>query len=324
MSAASPSPSTPTSVLGADASVAHSRRIAHLDRWIVAATIVPFAAIAIARVAGSFPLWLYLATLLLGSPHVLATAGLYLDEELWPVARADPLRFLVLPATLVVLGAAAFAAAPTRVGLLLVTGFFLWQTQHYTKQNVGMFAFWARSRGEAAMTERERALIRATTAVGVLGILRAMDLAPTWDPLLRWGGLALIGVGLALAATTARGPRRVALATAVAFYAPLHLATVDLLPAAFTYQAAHGAQYYLMVGAAVRGSRRARRAVVPAVVLGSLVPLTILTPAMFAAQPWLFGLGKGVAAAHFFADAQWWRLRDRRLGPILRRRFALA
>ena len=110
----------------------------------------------------------------------------------------------------------------------------------------------------------------------------------------------------------------------MAFYAPLHLATVDLLPAAFTYQAAHGAQYYLMVGAAVRGSRRARRAVVPAVVLGSLVPLTILTPAMFAAQPWLFGLGKGVAAAHFFADAQWWRLRDRRLGPILRRRFALA
>ncbi|MEZ5180567.1 MAG: hypothetical protein R2702_01595 [Acidimicrobiales bacterium] len=229
MSATSPSSSVTRGALPARGRTAPAP-LAHLDRWIVAATAVPFVAIATARAAGSFPLWLYLATLLLGSPHVLATAGLYLDEELWPIARADPLRFLVLPAALVVLGAAAFAVASRPAGLLLLTGFFLWQTQHYTKQNVGMFAFWARARGEAPMSERERALIRATTAVGVLGILRAMDLAPSWDLLLRTAGLALLAIGLVLAATTARGARRIALVAAVAFCAPLHLATVDLSP----------------------------------------------------------------------------------------------
>ena len=298
--------------------------MARLDRWIVAATVLPFIAITIARVAGSFPTWLYLATILLGSPHVLATIGLYLDEELWPVARADLRRYVWIPLALVVVGAVAFGSTATPVGLLLVTGFLLWQTQHYTKQNIGMFAFWARFRGDAPMVDGERALIRATTAIGALGILRAMDLAPSLDVLLRGAGLGLLVAGAGLALVVARGPRRLALLAAIAFYAPLHLYDVDLLGAAFAYQAAHGAQYYLMVGAAVRSSQRARRVVVPAVVLGSLVPLTILTPAMFAAAPWLFGLGKGVAAAHFFADAQWWRLRDPKLGPILRRRFALA
>ncbi len=299
------------------------RPVARLDRWIVAATLLPFAAITLARVLGSFPTWLYLATLLLGSPHVLATFGLYLDEELWPVARADLLRFVWIPLALVGVGAVACGSTGTPVGLLLVTGFLLWQTQHYTKQNIGMVAFWARLRGDAPVLDQERALIRATTAIGVLGILRAMDLAPALDGTLRALGLGMLVVGAILALVIGRGPRRLVLLAAVGFYAPLHLYDVDLLGAAFAYQAAHGAQYYLMVGVALRRSTRARRAVVPAVVLGSLVPLTILTPAMFAAQPWLFGLGKGVAAAHFFADAQWWRLRDPKLGPILRRRFGL-
>jgi hypothetical protein len=292
------------------------------DQWLVAATVVPFVAILLAHAAGGLPAPLFVATLFFGPPHVMATLGLYADPELRAVVRADPRRFVVLPLAALAAGAAAFAPTGGRVGLVLITVFLLWQTQHYTKQNVGVFAFWCRARGLGSMVDAERSLIVATTAIGALGILRAMALVPSWDGGLRVAGATLIAAGTGAALVVGRDERRLALVAAVWFYAPLHLFRLDLLDAAFAYQAAHGAQYLLLVGHTLRHQRSAARLSVVAVLVGGAIPLAILTPAMFASHQWLFGIGKGLAAAHFTADAYLWRLRNPRIRAVLRQRFA--
>jgi hypothetical protein len=172
------------------------------------------------------------------------------------------------------------------------------------------------------MMDAERSLIVATTAIGTLGILRAMALVPSWDGALRVAGATLIAAGTGAALVIGRDERRLALVAAVWFYAPLHLFRLDLLDAAFAYQAAHGAQYLLLVGHTLRGQRTAGRLTLVCVLVGGAIPLALLTPATFSSHQWLFGVGKGLAAAHFTADAFLWRLRNPRIRAVLRRRFA--
>lgn len=292
------------------------------DHKIAAATAVPFVFFSLVHLLGGLPVWLAALTLFLGAPHVLATIGLYVDRDIWSIVRADPTRYLVVPLAMIPISVVLYGVTHGAAAVLLVTGFLLWQTQHYTKQNVGMFAFWCRARGLGSMTDHERTLVRATTAIGVLGILRAMALVPAWDRLLQVGGLALMAAGAAFVFVTWQGARSVALLVALAFYAPLHVFHVELLGAAFAYQAAHGLQYYLMVGHTIRRNPLAIRVTIPVVLLGGVVPLAALTASAFATAPLLFGFAKGVAAAHFLADASLWRLRKPEIRQVMKARFS--
>lgn len=292
------------------------------DQQIAIATAVPFCFFLVVHALGGLPLWLATLTLFMGAPHVLATIGLYVDRDIRAIAATDPVRYVVAPLAVIPISVVLFGVTHGAVAVLLVTGFLLWQTQHYTKQNVGMFAFWCRARGLSPMTDHERSIVRATTAIGAVGILRAMELTPQLDQALRIGGLVLLAIGAALAVVPFRGARSWALLAAVAFYAPLYIFQVDLLGAAFAYQAAHGIQYYLMVGHAIRRNPLAIRVTIPVVLLGGVVPLALLTSSSFATAPMLFGFAKGIAGAHFLADASLWKLRNPRIRAVMRERFS--
>ncbi|MCB0970470.1 MAG: hypothetical protein KDA97_02975 [Acidimicrobiales bacterium] len=294
---------------------------ARLDTEIAVATVVPLAAIPVLHVTTGLPALVLGPLLLLGAPHVLATLGLYVDREIGQVVARDRMRYLVVPLLAIPLAVAAFWAAPRSWLLLLVAASFSWQVAHYTKQNVGMFAFWCRARGLDAMTRHERAVIGATTAAGVIGVLRAVALVPAWSTELQAGGLVVVAGCLVAGLRRAAGGRAAALAVAALFYVPLLVSAPGLLGIAFAYQASHGAQYYLMVGRALQVDRRALWVSVLAVVCIGPVAIPMLAPAVVAA-PAIYGLGKGLAFSHFIADARLWRLRDPDLGPILRRRFA--
>lgn len=284
---------------------------------LIGASAVPLVLFTGFHAAGGTPAWLVGISLLLGAPHVMATLGLYADRGLRPIIATDHRRFLWAPLALIPLSALAFAVVGQVVAVLLLTGFLLWQTQHYTKQNVGVFGLWVRARGDAPMHDLERRLIVATTAVGAIGILRAMELAPELDGALQAGGLAVAAGLIAVAAAVATGARRVALIAAVGFYVPLLAFRTDLLGAAFAYQAAHGAQYYVVVGRTLRGEHHAQRVAIVSVLVGGTAAILLLSSATFASAPVLFGLGKGIAAAHFLADAHLWRMRDPRIRGIL-------
>lgn len=290
------------------------------ERWLLGATLVPLALFSGFHATGGTPTWLVGLSLLLGAPHVMATLGLYADPGMRPVIQADRGLLVWAPLALIGLSGLVFLAVSGPAALLVLTGFLLWQTQHYTKQNVGVFGLWARARGDGSITEPERRLIVATTAIGTLGILRAMELAPWWDRALQLGGVALLAGSGLVACSLARGPRRLALLVAVGFYAPLVVFSTDLLGAAFAYQAAHGAQYYVVVARTIRGQAQAQRVAVVSVLVGGVVAVVVLSSATFATAPLLFGLGKGLAAAHFVADARLWRLRDPQIRSLLTER----
>lgn len=292
------------------------------DQLIAAATVAPMAIFLLVTLGGGLPTSLAVLTLFLGGPHVLATLGLYLDDQISAVVRGDLRRYVVWPLLVVPAVALGFGLARGQLALWLLSGLLAWQIYHFSKQNLGMFAFWTRARGLAAMTTGERRLLKATAVVGILGVLRTMDLVPRWSTSFQVAGLA-VTAALALAAVTiGDGRRRLALLLAAAFYLPVHLFSVDVTSAAFIYQAAHGAQYYLMVGHVIRVDRRTARATLGIVLVGGVVLLAITAPASLVATPWLFGLGKGVVAAHFVADASFWQLRRPEVRAVMKDRFS--
>jgi hypothetical protein len=292
-----------------------------LDQQLAVATLGPIAAVVGLSVLGLLDSPLQLVLLLLGAPHVLATVGLYADRELGPITRREPVRYLVTPLLAVPATVAAFAAVPERALLVLVTATFAWQVHHYTRQNVGVFAFWGRSRRLAPVTTAERRAISASTLAGVAGVARAVEVVPSWSIPLQAIGLAISAAAVATALAGGWNRRAAAVALGAGFYVPLLVAAPGFFGVAFAYQAAHGGQYYLMVDRALRPDRRAQRVAVVTVLVGAVPALLLLAPRLLLVAPALYGLGKGLAISHFIADARLWRLRDPALGPVLRRRF---
>ena len=138
------------------------------DRAIVAVTVIPFVGYLILHVVG-VPAALGALLLVLGGPHVLSTFGLYVEPGVARLARTDPLRFIWLPLAAIPLTALAFGVVRGPGLPWLLTAFLVWRTHHFTKQNLGMFAFWSRARRDAPMSPLERRLILATTAIEGLG-----------------------------------------------------------------------------------------------------------------------------------------------------------
>ncbi|HEU5152567.1 MAG TPA: hypothetical protein VFU19_18910 [Iamia sp.] len=293
------------------------------DWQVVGVTVLPWVLFLTTWVLDVKPLPLAFAGAMLGTPHILATVGLYLEPGLRGVVRANRVAFWVVPLAVIAGSALAFAVSPRGLVYALLIGFVLWQTHHFTKQNFGLFTFWARSRGLPGASPAERKLIQATSVIGMAGILRVVDEGSWLDAAMRGVGLAaIVACGVGVLACTDDPRRRAALLVAVAFYAPLHIFDVGFLSAAFAYQAAHGAQYYLMVGKATRPTRRSLLAFLVFLVVAGLVLFTLVrTVDPYGSSAWALGLVKGLVAAHFIADSRFWRLRDKDIRTFMKSRF---
>src|SRR5207302_3356615 len=72
---------------------------------------------------------------------------------------------------LVVLTAVVFAFSSDRVRFSLLLAYLSWQTYHYMRQNIGVFAFVTKARRTLAPTTLERYAITAAGYAGILGML---------------------------------------------------------------------------------------------------------------------------------------------------------
>lgn len=266
------------------------------------------------------PLPLALLALALGVPHVLATFGLYVEPGLREHVRRHRVRYYVVPALLVPSTALAFAASPVLVVKVLFVAFLVWQSHHFTKQNLGVYSFWCKSQGLAPASTTERRIVLATAVVGMTGVVRMANSVPELDGALRVLGLATVVACIGLALRVG-GRKAVGLLAAVAFFLPLHVFDVGLLGAAVSYQMAHGAQYYLMVGKVARPRPVARRVAIAVLLLGGVLMVAAGRQSALGPHAWAFGLGKGIVAAHFVADAGLWRLSDRDVRQFMKTRF---
>lgn len=259
--------------------------------------------------------------------HVAASYAFYLDGSIRPLMRSHPWRYALVPLMVVAGSGLVFATAGARVTATALLVYFVWQTHHYTRQNVGIFAFAARARGSLPPSDLERAAITTAGFAGIVGMVTF--LAPWQDTpiapfvvhlhavafLVYLGAVALL-VACLPRAWEARDPVRLAfLVGGVAFYLPTFVYGTAFSAVA-SYAIAHGCQYLVFMGWVGGGVRRTRGPRLLATVTGLTVFGGLLLREMGRATRngraggLVFGVYLGIVMTHFVLDAGVWRLSE--------------
>lgn len=296
-----------------------------------AVTVVPWAAVLLAGRAGIDVNDIVVLAALGSVAHVGTTVAFYTDRELRPVLREDPRRYLLAPVLAVAAGVLFMTFAPSRIATLGVAGFLCWQIHHFTRQNLGCFAFCCRALQDNSPSADERRIFDLTGWAGMCGVVVTVhdyrDTMPMDLFMVAGIGFLALAVWRAVQVRPA-GWRAGALAMAIAFYAPLLLMRASLGIAATAYGFAHALQYYVMMGHLAGGRTvRGRWGMTAAVVGGFVIvglPLYWLATRLEigGATPWAAGLYFGLVACHFIIDAGVWKMRDPEKREYMKRRFA--
>lgn len=231
--------------------------------------------------------------------HVASTAWLARFPELRTMTRYRPVRLLVIPASLIVgvCVAACLVSSSGRPWLLL--GFFVWQFDHFQKQNLGLAAMSARAYRVPTLGRVERRALLLAGASGIAALVAhpaLLDLHPgyrlAWLFLFAralWIGSVL--TGLVAMTRRPRTDRPTALllcyASGLLFFGPVFIFRPPY-EAVAPLVIAHGVQYLWLLGtmAAVRsplelsvgfGQRTRALAALGCVVLAGGVILSLLS-----------------------------------------------
>jgi hypothetical protein len=193
------------------------------------------------------------------SSHVASTGWLFTLREVRAYAAKRPLRYVVAPAVLILLGALLAALlTPSQLDWLLLA-FFAWQFFHFQKQNLGMAALVASTTNVRPLKRCERRAIVAAGVVGVAGLMASPELlqlklhgrgtglftlsAVAFDV------VALVGTAMLLHRPASERPPTFCAAFLVAllFFAPVFVFRSPYA-AVGGMTIAHGMQYLLLVG----------------------------------------------------------------------------
>jgi hypothetical protein len=267
--------------------------------------------------------------LFLGSSvHVAATGWLYTLPDVRAHVTARPLRYVWIPAGLVVTGAVAAAAVSPAAMAWLLLAYFAWQFFHFQKQNLGLAALAASVHRVRPLNRAERRALMGAGGAGILGLLAhpgllQLRVRPAAGELFIVAGLLFAaGAGFGVVALV----RRPAADRPAGFCVMYLMALLFSLPI-FVFRSpyaavggmtiGHGFQYLLLVGLVAAGNRRgtsrwlrlagfANVALVGGALLSGASHLHGFPPAIRL----VFGAYLGVVTAHFVIDAGFWRMRD--------------
>jgi hypothetical protein len=271
--------------------------------------------------------------------HVATSYGFYADSEMRPLLRAHRTRFVIAPLFLVVGAALGYTLANQQATAAFLLLYLIWQTHHYTRQNIGVLAFTAKASRSGSPSTLERTAVTVAGYAGVLGMITFGT--PYLSTGLRswtWqlDTMARLVFGAAILLTCAAMPsvlrtrslwRFMYLWACVLFYLPTFLFR-NPVAAISSYALAHGFQYIVFMGYVARGgrTRRAQRAVTSAFV-GLAVFGGLLLSVMQDGRHWgpvanpIFGTYLGLVMVHFVIDAGIWRLHDPANRAYMKRRF---
>jgi len=268
---------------------------------------------------------LTVAVMFVGSGgHVAASFFFYTDREIREKLLVPQRgRFFLVPVAFVFGSALFFGIADPVAAAWGATGYWIWQTHHYARQNHGILAFASRANA-VPVTTLERTALTLCGVAGVIGMTTFVT--PIAESgLLAWGWyLHTVALGVFAAAWVCYGlsllqrapatdTRSGVMLVGMLFFGPLFVFT-DPLSAVFTYAIAHGLQYLVFMGFVVSGRRVAAGfgALAAFVILGGglLFFLQSREGALgISAEP-LFGAYLGIVMWHFLLDAGVWRLSD--------------
>ncbi len=277
--------------------------------------------------------------LFLGSSvHVASTAWFYTVPDVRAHMREHKPRYLWWPLALIT-GAGAIAMLVPRAALdWLLLPYFGWQFFHFQKQNLGIAALAAASRGVAPLRGVERQALTGAGLAGIAGLLARPSLLqvpvrPLLAPLfpaavITFAGFVAVGVGCLAVRSPAQRPAGfcVVYLTSLGFSVPVFLFTSPYAAVA-GLTIAHGLQYLLLMGLlAAAGPRTGRRLAGLAALCniallgGAALSIASDQAAAGPAVRVLFGLFLGAVMAHFVIDAGLWRMREEFPRSFLRSR----
>ncbi len=297
----------------------------------VALTLSAFgAAIALAPPATAPPARALTWLLFVGSSvHVASTGWLYTLPEIRGYARERPARLVLVPAALILAGAAAAALVSPAALTWCLLPYYGWQFFHFQKQNLGLAALAASSLRAGSLRPAERRAIMTAGGAGIAGLaahpgllqLRA-GLPVGWlYPAAAAVFTAAVAAGVAAVLRRPRRPGagrfRVVYLISLGFFVPV-FACRSPYAAVGGMTIAHGLQYLLLLGVVAAGNARSPGR---ALRLAALANIALAGGLALSAASHLHGAGPagrlafgaylGAVMAHFVIDAGLWRLRDR-------------
>jgi hypothetical protein len=260
------------------------------------------------------------------SVHVASTGWLYTLADVRGHARQHPARFVLLPIGLILAAAAAAAVISPAAMAWCLLPYYAWQFFHFQKQNLGMAALAASSRGLAPLRPVERRAVLAAGCAGIAGLIAHPSLlqlrvssGPGWMyPAAAAVFAAAVGTGtIAMARRSGGGvPFTMVYLSSLCFFVPA-FAFGSPYAAVGGMTIAHGLQYLLLVGLVAAGNgqlpgRAMRLAAAANVALIGGAALSAASHLHGGALPGRLAFGGylGAVMAHFVIDAGLWRLRD--------------
>jgi hypothetical protein len=296
----------------------------------VALTLGAFAAaIALAPPASAPPArglaWLLFAG---SSVHVASTGWLYTLPEVRGYARQRPARLVLVPAALIVVGAAVAALVSPAALTWCLLPYYGWQFFHFQKQNLGLAALAASSLRVGPLRAAERRAIMTAGGAGIAGLIAQPGLlqlrfgpGPGWVYASAEAVFAVaVAAGLAATVTRPRGAGAykflIVYLISLGFFAPV-FACGSPYAAVGGMTIAHGLQYLLLLGLVAAGNPRTPGRALRLAALGNLALAGGLALSAASHQHGAgsagrlaFGAYLGAVMAHFVIDAGLWRLRD--------------
>jgi hypothetical protein len=273
----------------------------------------------------------------LGAAHVPATLLFYRDPQFRSGLADNKAIFYIIPALLTVAGAVTFALSPFLLQGIFLCGYWCWQSYHYGKQNIGVYAFTSvATTGKSADSDSKKLLVLLAwvSTLGTLKVLGRGVMPEQFHPffnlahsvgLILYVGLVAYSIYVfkksSIKLLSARG---VMFFTLVAFFAPLFL--TDTIEGAFlSYAIAHAGQYLVFMAIIASGNEKEGNSslianilwfvlIVGGVGLLFVMPNRLVGSEFYTSDMARFTIDLAVGAvlgatmAHFLIDAFTWKL----------------
>ena len=282
---------------------------------------------------------LFVTILFLGSgAHVASSFFFYWDPDARSMLFKSPTRYFVAPIIIIVALSTLFAFGSSEVRASLTVFYFIWQTHHYTRQNLGILSFASRATQTAPPSVLEQSAVLTAGVGGVLGMITLQTpYALTVLDGYAWeiNAMAVLVYGAAGVLLLASIPNQLKegsvwrflfFVLGVVFYLPTFLFK-DVISAILTYAIAHGIQYLVfMFYVAWRNhstdSLRRRLVTLSILTLGGAALLESMQRSIWGSlNEAIFGAYLALVITHFIVDAGVWRLREAAPRAYMRERF---
>lgn len=319
------------------------------SRWslfiglIAVTTITPYLVMPAAVYYGSDATALVLMASLLnfvgGHAHVSTTAFFYSDREMRGHFLAHRMRYLFIPVILIAITGLAYMLMPEPQARYILLFFFMWQTHHYQRQNVGVLSFFAAGTDRIPLSRLERLALEVAAIAQMLGLIKVYSLSrgtvfePFTEQIFQVAQyvylcvpVLVVAAFLATPAIIANRLRSIGLVAFSAFYLPGFIFS-DPAAATLGYALGHGLQYLVFMYF-VGASRPSRVVALATILIAGVCGGFLLTYMVDHAVHtyWLdrlvFGMALGVVMSHFIIDAGVWKLRQPFQRQYMKRAFS--